>query len=180
MISQNQRAGVGAVLAYLKTGLPNLVWDTEQGTLILDTYRADVTTSMEYDLRQLLRVGEGKYANGFSSALALPQIESPRQEHGQGHGYGYGEEAGANAGQHFKSHPNLISSSQFSGNHKDPQVKHGAVKPGSGAGAAKCPDFRRQPAIEPQGPHPKTAQLISPCQFLIPLFTVRLPSGNST
>jgi pyruvate/2-oxoglutarate dehydrogenase complex dihydrolipoamide acyltransferase (E2) component len=114
LFQQNDQAAAGEILAYLETGLPNLVWNSEQG-LVLESYHAEgITAGMEYDLRQLLR-SKTKFGNGFGSGLALPQFPNETPNYGQGRGMG------ASAHSQFKSHPSL-QSPQFSGNFKDPRV----------------------------------------------------------
>jgi len=108
---EGETVNVAAVIALLKSGLPNLRWDPEQSTLILETYRAQtVTTSMEYELRQMLRQGEAKFGKGFGSGLALPQIRNTQPEHGMG--------MGEQAYPQFKSHPLLAPKSQHAGDVK--------------------------------------------------------------
>lgn len=145
--SLGETAAVGAVIAQLKTGLPNLVWDAEQGMLILDSYRAGgVTTSMEYELRQLLRQGEAKLGNGFGSGLALPQVQSPQQDHG------YGMGAGAQAGRQFKSNPLLADSSQFAGDFKDPRVTTVPANPEAQQAPQNAPTLGASPQLGPSAP----------------------------
>ncbi len=105
---------VGDILCYLKTGLPNLIWDEQQETLLLETYRPqEVTTSMEFDLRRKLReLGEAKLGKGFGTGLASPQVQNPRQEQGA-KVQGKMEQA-----RRFEVNPLLANSSQFSGNFK--------------------------------------------------------------
>ena len=108
LFQQNDQAAVGEILAYLKTGLPNLVWDIDQQSLVLETYHAEgITAGMEYDLRQMLR-SKVKFGNGFGSGLALPQFpnEAP--------GVSQGLAAEMPVRSQFKSHPKL-QSPQFSG-----------------------------------------------------------------
>ncbi|GEM_PF-2660373 len=124
MLKEGQAVNPGTVVAYLKMGLPNLLWDSEQDMLILDTYRAEgVTTSMEYELRQLIRLGEGKLGKGFGSGLALPQIRQQESNPGagMGMGMGMGMEMAEGHNRQFKKHPKL-NTSQFAGDFKDPRV----------------------------------------------------------
>lgn len=107
LFQQNDQAAAGEILAYLETGLPNLVWNSEQG-LVLETYHvAGVTAGMEYDLRQELRK-KTKLGNGFASALATPRFPNEIPNYGQGRGME------APPRSQFKSHPKL-QSPQFSG-----------------------------------------------------------------
>jgi len=113
--SEGETVAVAAVLAELETGLPNLVWDPEKKTLILETYRASgVTTSMEYELRQHIRQGEAKFGQGIGSGLALPQSKSPESEHGLG--------TEMETQPQLKSQPLIAPSSQFAGNFRNPSV----------------------------------------------------------
>jgi pyruvate/2-oxoglutarate dehydrogenase complex dihydrolipoamide acyltransferase (E2) component len=141
----------GDVLAQLETtGFPNLVWQ-DDGSLKLETYRVpeEVTTSMEYELRQLLRNGEGKIGKGFGSGLAPPQLSADKQAQEMGFEAGMGEI------NPFKPHPALMEASQFSGDEKDQQ----AISIPSNAQAQKVPQnaptlsARLQPS--PQAPTPR-------------------------
>ena len=144
---ENQIAVVGDVLALLKSGLPNLVWDEEQQALILDSYKApDVSTSMEYELRQMIRVGEGKIGAGFGSGLALPQIPSSTE-----YGAGMAEEMG----QDFKSNPKIAVSPQFSGDRKNPNVTSVPENPGAKASPQNAPTLGASPRLGPSAPTPR-------------------------
>jgi pyruvate/2-oxoglutarate dehydrogenase complex dihydrolipoamide acyltransferase (E2) component len=134
--SEGQNAAAGAVIIHLKSGLPNLKWDSEAGTLILDTYHAvGVTTSMEYDLRQMRRQGQQKFGKGVGNTLALPQIENTQQpELGMG--------AEFETRRRFKVHPKL-DSSQFSG---PPNPRNTTIP--SSAEAQKAP--QNAPTLNPR------------------------------
>ncbi|MBS0350496.1 MAG: hypothetical protein JSR33_04775 [Proteobacteria bacterium] len=122
LLTENTIAPVQAVLAWIKTGLPNLVWDPELDGLILDNYRADgVNSSMEYELRIMLREKVAKNAKGFGSGLALPQ-QPQTQAAGHGQGHGHGQDYGIGQSSEFETHPFLGDSSQFAGDRKDPRV----------------------------------------------------------
>lgn len=143
---QNDVVTVGAILAILETGLPDLMWDPSQGTLIANTYRNEgVTTSMEYELRQKIRQGEAKFGKGFGTGLALPQNNAPGQEQG------YGAEAAA-AGRHFKANPKLKDSSQFSGNFKDPRVNTIPSNPEAQRAPQNAPTLGASPQLGPRAP----------------------------
>ncbi len=148
--TENQTAPVGAILALIETGLPNLVWDAQQETLILDNYRAGgVTSSMEYELRIMLREKVGKLANGFGSALALPQANASQQEHGLQHG--------AMEQRRFEQNPLLKDSSQFAGDPKGrantvPANREAQVEP------QNAPSLSAKLNLTPSAPTPKPSR----------------------
>jgi pyruvate/2-oxoglutarate dehydrogenase complex dihydrolipoamide acyltransferase (E2) component len=113
-ISAGESAEIGAELAYLRTGLPDLVWNEEEDTLCWNIYSAGRDESKEYELRQLIRAQEGKLGKGFGNGLALPQLENKSPEAGMGYGEAYQNQ--------FKSHPAFKNSQQMSGDFKDPRV----------------------------------------------------------
>jgi hypothetical protein len=99
----------------LRSGLPDLVWDEEQETLIWNVYNAGRDESKRYDLQQLLRAQEGKIGKGFGNTLALPQsAEENRSEAGQGYGQGYQKQ--------YLNHPAFQDTQQMSGDFKNPRV----------------------------------------------------------
>lgn len=141
-------AEVGAVVALLKSGLPNLVWDEERKTLILDSYKAaDVDPSMEYALRQMIRLGEGKIGKGFGSGMALPQTP-PSTEPGLGMGK-------VEQTKYFKSQPKLAESSQFAGDYKDPNVTRVPENEGAQLNPQNAPTLGASPKMGPGAPTPK-------------------------
>ena len=142
---------VSTVLALLKPNLPGLLWDEEQQALIQDIYRADgVNASMEYELRQLIRQGEGKLGKGFGSALALPQVQE-----NQSPAMGMGAQMQAAAQQRFKAHPHLANSSQFSGDFKDPRVTVVPANAGAQRAPQNAPTLGAQPQAGLSAPTPK-------------------------
>lgn len=148
-VSTGETAKVSEPLVLLQTNLPNLVWDEQEQALIADTYRAQgVTTSMEYELRQLIRLGEGKLGKGFGTALALPQIRTAPEE-----GMGYGAEMAAQ--RHFKTNPLLAESSQFAGDFKDPRVTTVPSNPEAQQAPQNAPTLAAQPQPGPSAPAPK-------------------------
>ncbi len=97
-------------IAFLKAGLPNLVWDFEKKTLILDSYQTHdkgMTAQTEFATRELMRKGEGKFGNGFAEGLA----HMPERNLEHGHELGMGEFQS----NFYKSQPLLRDKSQFVG-----------------------------------------------------------------
>ncbi len=142
-----EMAAVSTTIALLKTGLPNLIWDEEQKALILETYKAgEVTTSMEYELRQMLRLGEGKIGKGFESGMALPQSNSTTNEYGAGMGEGMA------AQNIYKPQPILAASSQFSGDIKNPNVM---IPENAQKAPQYAPTLGAAPNLGPTAPTPK-------------------------
>jgi pyruvate/2-oxoglutarate dehydrogenase complex dihydrolipoamide acyltransferase (E2) component len=144
LFPEGAMVSAGAVIAHLKLGLPNLLWDPDQGTLIRDTYHAaGVTASMEYDVRQKRRQGQQKFGKGVGNSLALPQSENAQQE--------YGEGLESAARQRFKPHPELKDSSQFAG---DPNPRNTTIP--SDPVAQRAP--QNAPTLNPKpGPAPAPA-----------------------
>lgn len=142
----DEEVKIQATLAILKESLPNIAWDEEQQTLILQTYYCDSKPGMEYELRQLLRTGEGQYG-GYGSALALPQNREQANP-------GMGEDAQMTTQKYLKSNPLLAQSSQFSGDFKDPRVTSVPSEIGAQVSPQNAPSFQHQPGSAPS-PAPK-------------------------
>ena len=142
--NEGETAAVGAILAQLKSGLPNLVWDSEQETLILDNYRAvGATESMEYALRLRRRQFQQKFGIGVGN-LALPQMENAQQE--------FGMEAGEDMRKRFKANPKLKESSQFSGDYKDPRVTTIPANAEAQKAPQNAPTLNPKPQLGPGTP----------------------------
>jgi pyruvate/2-oxoglutarate dehydrogenase complex dihydrolipoamide acyltransferase (E2) component len=143
LFSEGAMVSAGAVIAHLKSGLPNLLRDPDQDTIILDTYHAvGVTSSMEYDVRQKRRLGQQKFGKGVGNTLALPRSENTQQE--------YGEGLESAARPRSKPHPQLKDSSQFAGapNPRTTTIPSNPV-------AQRAP--QNQPTLNPKpGPSPAT------------------------
>ncbi len=132
---------VNAIIAYIKVGLPNLVWDPEQKTLLLETYQThDKGMTPETDLyvRELLRKEEGKIGHGFGSPLAI----QPHNRREAGHGMDFGE----SQANRCKPHPLLAKSSQFSGVDKNPD----ATRVPANDAAQNSPQIKPNLAPQPQ------------------------------
>lgn len=140
---------VNTTIAFLKVGLPNLVWDSENKTVILDTYQTHdqgMTAQTDRALREWLRKYEGKFGNGFASGLA----QQPERNLEQGHELGMGEVRS----NPYKPQPLLQDKSQFSGVEKNPN----ATRVPANREAQKSPQMAPHLAPSPQpgmSPSPK-------------------------
>jgi pyruvate/2-oxoglutarate dehydrogenase complex dihydrolipoamide acyltransferase (E2) component len=137
-----------AILAILRIGLPNLVWDAEQEILILESYQVHdkgMTAATDLRVREELRKVTGKLGQGFGSPLAVqPDTSTP----------GAGNAAlGERQAYRFKPHPKL-NSSQFSGVEKNPD----GMRVPSNEAARRSPQMAPNLAPKPQpgiSPTPK-------------------------